>query len=55
MTGRHFCSYFDDADGVDLVCVCGGRAVLVVDDVTGDAVLVPLAAEPAEHAIALSA
>ncbi len=55
MNGRHICSYFDDADGVDFVCACGGRAVLVVDDVTGDAVLASLATEPVEREVALSA
>lgn len=28
----HVCTYFDDGDGVDLLCVCGSRAVLVLTD-----------------------
>lgn len=47
MSGRHVCTWFDDADGVELLCVCGGRAVVVVDDETGDDLLVVLADEPA--------
>lgn len=25
----HDCTYFDEGDGVELLCVCGSRAVLV--------------------------
>ncbi|WP_169166501.1 hypothetical protein [Cellulomonas taurus] len=25
----HVCTYFDDGDGIELVCVCGTRAVLI--------------------------
>ncbi len=48
--GRHVCIWFDDADGSDgleLLCACGARAAAVVEEVTGDLVLVALAAEPA--------
>ncbi len=45
-TGRHFCIWFDDGDGVEVVCGCGARAVLVVDEETGEQVLVTLAEEP---------
>lgn len=46
MNGRHLCTWFDDADGVELLCVCGARAVVVVDDETGDELVVLLADEP---------
>lgn len=36
----HDCIYFDEGDGVELLCVCGSRAVLVVTE-DGD-VLVPM-------------
>ncbi|QTE30891.1 hypothetical protein [Pengzhenrongella sicca] len=29
-TGVHTCVFFDDADGVDLACSCGVRAVRVL-------------------------
>lgn len=45
-SARHECLWFDDADGVELLCVCGGRAVAVVDEETGDVVLAVLADEP---------
>ncbi len=45
--GRHVCIWFDDGgEGLELLCACGARAVAVVDEVTGDTVLVALAAEP---------
>ncbi|QZN85212.1 hypothetical protein [Cellulomonas sp. C5510] len=47
MDERHVCTWFDDADGVELLCVCGTRAVVVVDDATGDDLVVVLADEPA--------
>ncbi len=45
--GRHVCIWFDDGDGVELLCVCGARAVTVVDEESGEALLVALADEPA--------
>jgi hypothetical protein len=45
--GRHVCIWFDDGDGVELLCVCGARAVSVVDEETGEQLLVTLADEPA--------
>lgn len=44
-SGRHECLWFDDADGVEVLCACGARAVAVVDDESGDVVLAVLAAE----------
>lgn len=43
---RHTCLWFDDADGVELLCGCGARAVAEIDPATGEAVLVVLADEP---------
>jgi hypothetical protein len=43
---RHTCLWFDDADGVELLCGCGARAVAQTDPTTGETVLVVLADEP---------
>ncbi|VTR77835.1 hypothetical protein CHMI_02607 [Cellulomonas hominis] len=50
-SGRHLCTWFDDADGVELLCGCGARAVVVVDDETGETVVVVVPDEPAPLAI----
>jgi hypothetical protein len=42
---------FDDGDGVELLCACGARAVAVVDEETGDLVVVTTAEEPAPLAV----
>lgn len=42
----HICVYFDDG-GPEHVCVCGSRALLVVDEHTGESVLVALLDESA--------
>lgn len=47
------CIWFDDGDGVEVLCVCGARAVTVVDEETGELVVVSLAEEP--EALAASA
>jgi hypothetical protein len=43
---RHVCVWFDDSDGAELLCACGARAVAVLDEATGETVLVTLAADP---------
>jgi hypothetical protein len=48
---RHLCTWFDDADGVELLCGCGARAVAVVDDETGETIVVVVPDEPAPLAI----
>jgi hypothetical protein len=37
----HACTFFDDGD-LDLVCVCGARGAVVVDDDAPDGLLVVL-------------
>lgn len=49
--GRHVCIWFEDGDGIDVVCVCGARAVAVVDEETGDLVVVALEEEPVPLAV----
>lgn len=39
------CTWFEDGDDVDVVCVCGARAVAVVDEESGDLVVVARAEE----------
>lgn len=48
---RHLCIWFEDGDGIDVVCVCGARAVTVLDDETGDLVVVALEEEPVPLAV----
>lgn len=48
---RHVCIWFDDADGVELLCACGTRAVAVVDEETGELVVVATVEEPAQLAV----
>jgi hypothetical protein len=43
---RHTCLWFDDADGDELLCACGSRAVAEIDAETGETVLVVLADAP---------
>ncbi len=50
-SGRHLCIWFEDGDGVEVVCVCGARAVTVVDEETGELVVVALEEEPAPLAV----
>lgn len=40
----HTCVYFDDGDDVEQVCVCGSRALLVLEE-DGTAVLLGLLEE----------
>lgn len=35
----HVCTYFDDGDGVELVCICGTRAMLLLTDAGEELVL----------------
>lgn len=44
-THPHVCVYFEDSD-VEPLCVCGERALIVVDEETGEAYLVPLDSPP---------
>lgn len=48
---RHTCIWFDDGDGLEVLCVCGARAVAVLDDESGELVVVALAEEPAPLAV----
>ncbi|WP_203668555.1 hypothetical protein [Cellulomonas pakistanensis] len=48
---RHVCIWFDDGDGVEVLCACGACAVAVLDDETGELVVVALAEEPAPLAV----
>lgn len=48
---RHVCIWFDDGDGVELLCACGTRAVAVVDEETGELVVVATVEEPAPLAV----
>jgi hypothetical protein len=41
-THRHTCTFFDDGDGLELVCVCGTRGLHLVDDDAPDGMLVLL-------------
>lgn len=45
------CIWFDDGDGVELLCACGTRAVAVVDEETGELVVVATVEEPAPLAV----
>lgn len=49
--GRHVCIWFEDGDGIDVLCVCGARAVTVVDEETGDVVVISLEEDPAPLAV----
>ncbi|GIG23956.1 hypothetical protein Cde04nite_02000 [Cellulomonas denverensis] len=44
----HHCLYFDDGNGVELLCECGSVAVWIREDADGEAVLVALDVEPEE-------
>ena len=44
-SGRHVCIWFDDGDDLEVLCACGARAVVVVDDELGERVVVLLADE----------
>lgn len=48
---RHVCIWFDDGDGVELLCACGTRAVAVVDEESGELVVVATVEEPAPLAV----
>lgn len=39
------CTWFEDGDDVEVLCVCGARAVAVVDEDSGELVVVALAQE----------
>lgn len=45
--GRHVCTWFDDGDGLDLLCACGARALAGVDDADGERLVLLLADTPA--------
>lgn len=49
------CLWFDDGDAAELVCGCGARAVAVVDESTGESMVVALDRERVLVAMAASA
>lgn len=49
--GRHVCIWFEDGDGIDVLCVCGARAVTVVDEESGELVVVALEEDPVPLAV----
>lgn len=53
-TDRHVCIWFDDGDGIEVVCACGARAERILDEISGDAVIVAID-EDADYPAALSA
>lgn len=48
---RHVCIWFDDGDGVEVLCACGARAVAVVDEDSGELVVVATTEELAPLAV----
>lgn len=41
-THLHTCTFFDDGDGLELVCVCGTRGTVLLDEDAPDGMLVLL-------------